>query len=262
MREYTRYRAFYCGLCRQLRSSYGIGGELTLSYDMTFLVMLLNGLYEPEENRRQGRCGLHPLTKREFISSETTAYGADMNVLLAYYKQLDDWQDDHDPKGLALSQMLKRKVRRVIGRYPEQAETVRYCLKQLSQMEQDRILDPEKAADLFGKLLGRIFCWKDDAWQKPLYEMGFYMGRFIYLADALADLEKDRKQGAYNPFMEHAPSPEEAKVLLTTCMAECAARFETLPILRDAEILRNILYAGVWSGLPWQDDEERSKDVE
>ena len=90
----------------------------------------------------------------------------------------------------------------------------------------------------------------------------FSLMRTLFDESVSVTLIKDRKQGAYNPFMEHAPSPEEVKVLLTTCMAECAARFETLPILRDAEILRNILYAGVWSGLPWQDDEERSKDVE
>ena len=262
VREYTRYRAFYCGLCRKLKSSYGLPGELTLTYDMTFLVMLLNGLYEPEESKRTGRCELHPLTKREFISSEATAYGADMNVLLAYYKQLDDWNDDHDPKGLAMSQMLKRKARKVIGKYPRQAETVRTRLKQLSLMEQERKMDPETAADLFGELLGQIFCPKEDQWQDKLYEMGFYMGRFIYLADGLADLEKDKKKGSYNPFAEKAPTPEEAKVLLTTCMAECAARFEALPILRDVEILRNIIYAGVWSGLPEQTIEERQSDAE
>ena len=103
---------------------------------------------------------------------------------------------------------------------------------------------------------------KEDVWKQKLYEMGFYMGRFIYLADALSDLEQDKKHGKYNPFSEKEPTQEEAKVLLTTCMAECAARFETLPVLRDVEILRNILYAGVWSGLPEANAEERQADAE
>ena len=41
IREYDRYRAYYCGLCRALKKEYGLLGRLTLNYDMTFLVMLL-----------------------------------------------------------------------------------------------------------------------------------------------------------------------------------------------------------------------------
>ncbi len=262
VREYNRYRSFYCGLCRVLKKNYGFSGAITLTYDMTFLVMLLNSLYEPEEQTRTGRCELHPLTRRTFISSEMTAYGADMNILLAYYKQLDDWHDDHDPKGLAMSGLLKRRARGIISKYPRQAEAVRTRLHQLSLMEKNQVMEPDTAADLFGELLGQIFCMKEDVWKQKLYEMGFYMGRFIYLADALSDLEQDKKHGKYNPFSEKEPTQEEAKVLLTTCMAECAARFETLPVLRDVEILRNILYAGVWSGLPEANAEERQADAE
>jgi hypothetical protein len=30
-------------------------------------------------------------------------------------------------------------------------------------------------------------------------------------------------------------------------MAECCKCFETLPIIKNAELLRNILYSGVWA---------------
>ena len=48
IKDEQRYRAFYCGLCRSLRDRYGRSGQTTLSYDMTFLAMLLSALYEPE----------------------------------------------------------------------------------------------------------------------------------------------------------------------------------------------------------------------
>ena len=48
-KEYDEYHKYYCGLCRGLRNRYGVKGQLSLSYDMTFLIMLLTGLYEPEE---------------------------------------------------------------------------------------------------------------------------------------------------------------------------------------------------------------------
>ena len=43
-KEFDVYKSFYCGLCYSLRSRYGFVGQFTLSYDMTFLVMLLTSL--------------------------------------------------------------------------------------------------------------------------------------------------------------------------------------------------------------------------
>ena len=34
--------------------------------------------------------------------------------------------------------------------------------------------------------------------------------------------------------------------VLTVNIAECTGEFEQLPIIDDAEIMRNILYSGVW----------------
>ncbi len=41
MKDFDMYRTFYCGLCRELREKYGISGQITLSYDMTFVILLL-----------------------------------------------------------------------------------------------------------------------------------------------------------------------------------------------------------------------------
>lgn len=48
IKEYDMYRSYYCGLCEELLSDYGINGQISISYDMTFLLVLLTGLYEPE----------------------------------------------------------------------------------------------------------------------------------------------------------------------------------------------------------------------
>ena len=60
VKEYYRYRAYYCGLCRMLKMRYGIRGQITLTYDMTFLIMLLTSLYEPEPVEEYHRCAAHP----------------------------------------------------------------------------------------------------------------------------------------------------------------------------------------------------------
>ena len=50
-KDFDMYRSFYCGLCRELRERYGIPGQVSLTYDMTFVVLLLSGLYEPPTRR-------------------------------------------------------------------------------------------------------------------------------------------------------------------------------------------------------------------
>lgn len=90
MKDFDMYRTFYCGLCRELREKYGISGQITLSYDMTFVIMLLSGLYEPKTYKGTTRCILHPVRKQPVRKNVMTEYCADMNILLTYYKCLDD----------------------------------------------------------------------------------------------------------------------------------------------------------------------------
>ena len=64
------------------------------------------------------------------------------------------------------------------------------------------------------------------------------------------DLEKDRKEGNYNPLIELSKQEdyeERCHDMLCMMIAESTAAFERLPCLEDVEILRNILYAGVWT---------------
>ena len=106
--ELDRYQTYYCGLCQALGRRYGLPGQLTLSYDMAFVAMLLSALYEPETRFGTGRCAPHPLRARPRADNEFQDYAADMTVLLAYYNFLDDWQDDHRRASLRQAQKLEK----------------------------------------------------------------------------------------------------------------------------------------------------------
>ena len=93
-REFDKYRSYYCGLCDSLAEAHGLKGQISLSYDMTFLVILLTGLYEPETIYSEERCVTHPLRKHPVRRNVVSDYVADMNVLLTYYKCMDDWYDE------------------------------------------------------------------------------------------------------------------------------------------------------------------------
>ena len=250
VREYETYRASYCGLCHSLKKRYGRIGQLTLSFDMTFLALLLTGLYEPETISGQGRCLAHPMQKHCYRQNPYFDYAADMNILLTYYKCLDDWNDEKKASARLLSFLLKGKMRKLSVAKQEKSRKIKELLDQLSSCEKENIQDIDKTAGFFGAIMAELFVYAEDEWTEKLRRMGFYFGKFIYLMDAYEDIEEDLKHGRYNPFTELYKKETFEQVcqqILKMMMAETSKVFEQLPILEDAEILRNILYAGVWT---------------
>ncbi len=259
VRELEEYRGWYCGLCHRLQKGYGLRGRLALNYEMAFLGLLLSSLYDPGKIRREGTCMAHPLKKQISYDTSCVGYAADMDILLTYYKCMDDWKDDHDIFCAGYGSSLRRSAGKVAGRYPGQACQVRRCLQDLDRAERRRISDLDKVSGIFGRLCGSIFAWRDDIWRQDLWQMGFYLGKFIYLLDAWDDLEKDYRTGCYNPLLFFVPDirdgtgirkPElESRVadILTRMIAESCRYFERLPVVEHAGILRNILYSGVWT---------------
>lgn len=306
-REFDVYRAYYCGLCHSLSKRHGLSGQLTLSYDMTFLVILLSSLYEPEHNVTSKRCVVHPLRRQNIISSEFTDYVADMNVILSYFKCLDDWHDDRSVLKLAYSKLLKKGS---IGKnlnnvhatsdstddgsvaatqssavndgsvtatqpnsdsnnqnsyftddsghlhispdysYKNKIEAISSLLDELGTREKMNETNVDVVAGLFGRIMQILFVPFDDIYAKGLGRMGFYLGKFIYIMDAFDDVEEDVKKGRYNVFSNCYTDPDfetHVKDMLTMMMAECSDAFEMLPAVDNADILRNILYSGVWN---------------
>jgi hypothetical protein len=250
IKDYRIYHAYYCGICQDLKEQHGQVSRMTLTYDMTFLAVLLSGLYENENRMEKHYCAAHPLQKHLCYRNELTAYAADMNVLLSYYNLLDDWFDEKKPIPLAMARMLGKDVRSLQKKYPRQTKAIRTYLKKLRKCEQQNSTDLDRASGDTGRMLAEIFVWKEDNWEETLRQIGFYLGKYIYLMDARDDVEKDRKKGNYNPWISIASDKDfEQRVgqILTLLVAECSRQFEKLPILEYVDILRNILYSGIWT---------------
>ncbi len=246
------YQSYYCGLCRRLKTNCGAKGQMLLNYDMTFLIVLLTGLYELENQSSDILCALHPTKKRRVWLNEATDYAAAMNLILAYHNLIDDWKDDKAYSKKAFAKMLDKDYLKVMEKYPRQVRAVEEYMKKTEEIEKRREKNLDLAAGLSGEMLGEVFCWKEDEWAEELRTMGFYMGKFIYLMDAFEDYDADVEKNAYNPlvFMEKGQEQDRdtwCKLLLTSMMSECAKSFERLPILLHADILRNVLYSGVWT---------------
>ena len=245
----NRYGAVYCGICRRIREQSGQLSRLGLRYDIAFLSTLLMSLYEPEEISGRNACHLHPITKRPWVDNEFIRYGADMNVALAYYKAQDDWQDDQKLSAKAMAGVFGKNMPRIEESYPRQCAAIAGCIADLSRLEQENCPSPDETANCFGRLMAELFVVREDFWSPTLRELGFHLGRFIYLLDAAVDFEKDKKHGKYNPYlamgMENADWARWEDYLVLT-MAKCTESYERLPLVQDKDILDNVLYSGVW----------------
>ena len=263
VKDFRRYKSFYCGLCRELRERYGHLGQMTLTYDMTFAVLLLTSLYETEVRSEKVRCKVHPVKKQEILRSVFTGYGADMNLILAYYHLRDDWVDEKKIGGFLGTCALRRRVKKAVKKYPRQSHAIQKELKALARCEQDGIMEIDQPAGCFGRLMAELMVWKKDQWEETLRTLGFFLGKFIYIMDAYDDLEKDLKEGNYNPLRTISEEPdyhERCRDMLCMMIAECSAQFEKLPCVLDIDILRNILYDGVWNRFRKIEKERKEKE--
>lgn len=246
--EKERYGAVYCGICRQLRSRSSNLARLTLSYDTTFLALLLMSLYEPEEARGSSACVLHPIRQKPWVDNPCIRYAADMNVVLAYYNALDDWKDDGSHAARALSNIFAKDLPRLREAYPRQCRAIAECLDALSRLEEENCSNPDECAGCFGRLMAELLVWREDLWSGTLRRMGDALGRFIYLADAAVDYRRDLRKKKYNPYIAMGTGEDwkrwEQYLVLT--LGRCTDHFERLPLVQDKHILDNILYSGVW----------------
>ena len=249
VKDYEKYHAYYCGLCHTLKDRHGRRGQITLTYDMTFLVILLTSLYEVKTTSSKHLCIVHPVKKHQMIQNEVTEYAADMNVALSYFHFLDDKEDEKKIQGTVLELAYRRKYKKIEKKYPRQCKAIEQCMQRQKELEELNEQDVHKICEPFADLMSELMLFRVDAFEKTLRKLGASLGSFIYLMDAYMDLQDDIKNNCYNVFRQEKQGEafeQRVHEILVLYMADTAKEFEKLPCEWDVTILRNILYEGVW----------------
>ena len=250
IKDFDVYQAFYCGLCKSLHQMFGRSAQASLNYDLTFLAILLTGVYEPTTDIVQERCIIHPVQKHQKLQNEYIAYAAEMTVVLTYLKCADDWSDEHRYRSRAFMALLKSAYEKIHVKYPKKIQRMEEALKKIHSLDDENTTDLDALSSLFGIVMGEIVAYKDDEWYTLLYTLGDYLGRYIYIMDAYDDVEDDIKEDCFNPFKQSYKDnnfDEHVKGILELMIASSADAFEMLPILEHIDILRNIIYSGIWT---------------
>lgn len=263
-KEKDRYTSLYCGLCHSLRDNYNQVSRLALSYDLTFLLMLLSSLYEPQEKAHPCNCIFHPGKKYQTINNCFSDYCASLTVVLAYHKILDDVNDEGKLSAKIGQKALQKQYEKAKNNIPEMCDTIEIFMQKISDTEKQAersseikgIESGDKISQYFGMIMAKIFAIKDDFFNENLAKFGANLGRFIYFMDAACDLKDDISSGSYNPYKFYYKNFDNTtlnndeitkiKKDLSILAGKACHYFEKLPIVKDEKILQNILYEGCW----------------
>ncbi len=249
------YKATYCGLCKQLKKEFGFLCRLSLSYDMVFLTFFLIFYLDEKMQFERKVCKLHPFKKRLILKESTSLKKtANIGTILFNYKLKDNVKDSkHIKKILSfIFLILFKKSHKKAKKNEQEIEKIIFnFIKNQNQAEKKR----KKSLDFYShptaKCLGEIFktISKTEKDEESLYRTGYMLGKYIYLMDALDDLEKDKKNNNFNPFLEEDKTKKEIiksfNDILNFSIAQLAESFEKIFANKNVNILRNVIYLGM-----------------
>ena len=260
VKEFEIYNAVYCGLCRHMGKTYGMLSKLCLSYDMTFVSLLTAALSPECDGYEQKRCRANPLKKCTYCKNDARFQdlAAAAGVALTDMKLLDNIEDSGFLKSLPyrfLRLFTKKWSRKAFRKYPELKSVVEeYRDGQRSAESTENCcidLACEPSAKAVSRILSMIDC--EARYRFVLERMGYCLGKWVYLCDVADDIEKDIKNGSFNPLIQELPDSADPKEyaeqrltpILNNCFSECATYSELLEIKKYKPILDNILYEGL-----------------
>jgi hypothetical protein len=259
VKELEAYKGYYCGLCKAIRDQYSHAARFLLNYDCAVLSLLLASMSGETPKVARERCAASPVKRKTVVHAREAAYAATVNVLLGCAKIDDNAADEGSLAAKALSLAFRRVRRRAANDAPALAAEFETRLGALRALEQARCADVDAVSAEFGRLLSAVFAsapfdFVDKGARQALAHFGYHLGRWIYIADAVNDIEKDAKSGSYNVYLlRGAAEPdglraairEEAAFNLHISLAEACKAYELLDIKRDKPLLDNIMYLGL-----------------
>lgn len=258
VKDYATYRAYYCGVCRSMGRLYSGLCGFGLSYESTFIAILLSALSPNKVKLEHHACLANPIRKKAMVvDNEQVDLAATINVLLMYRKLKDNVQDEGDFKSRCGMLLFQHSYRRAAETLEKIQDVIDDRLEEQRELELEGCASIDRAAEPFSEMMGEIAAQsaEKDAPREVMYWFGFFLGKWLFVLDAFEDIEKDQKNKVYNPFLAANPqstvqeivdkSKGDADYILSGAMAELARLFDKMQIHRNKEIIENILFVGM-----------------
>lgn len=257
VREYELYRALYCGVCRAMKRHTGRLSALALSYDSVFYALTRMMLTDAPCAAAHCRCIAHPCRGRTCVAENPAlVYTARAFAVLAYGKVCDEVADRRGLSRLPLllvAPVMRRAARR--ADLPDLLATMQRELADLAALEAENCPSLDQAADCTGRMLAAFFAHGLPGEAGEIaYGIGLHLGRFIAVADAAEDFDRDREKQNYNPLLAaglaELDGATRRRLHLSLTGELCALERELLRLPHEkypaaGNILKNIIYLGL-----------------
>lgn len=261
IKDYEMFKAYYCGLCISIKNNFSNLCRMTLNYDMTFLGILLDSLEYSKHKYVVTKCIAHPMKKRpKVIDNRALDYAGFCNVSLVYYKLLDDYNDDNSLNKKFISMYIKKFINKSKDDLPPILVNIEENINKLSSLEKSQnVISIDELSDPFASLTAFIisYYYKNENFFNDLYNLGYNLGRWIYIIDAFDDLKEDMEKHKFNAInkafnVENLPYEdliikEGNRIEFNLIMSanSTSEALEKLPINKNKDLLFNILQLGL-----------------
>ena len=239
------------------------------------------------------------IKKKTVIRNRAIDYAGDVMLILAWYKLADDAADEGKAYAKPVMLMMKRIFRRLNNLYPELCSSVKCHLSALSALEREKCASIDMAAEAFSKIMEDIFTEGLQAvygseppqqtspgadrsdygisgasgmqngpcgfaspgsdTRELLARAGYHLGKWVYMIDAVDDIEENIESGAYNPLLFRfkfdaanetadefrARIEPDLRFNLYHYLAMLSRCTDSLDIRKNAGIIENVIYFGL-----------------
>ena len=239
------------------------------------------------------------IKKKTVIRNRAIDYAGDVMLILAWYKLADDAADEGKVYAKPVMLMMKRIFRRLNSLYPELCSSVKCHLSALSALEREKCASIDMAAEAFSKIMEDIFTEGLQAvygseppqqtspgadrsdpgisgasgmqnrpcgfaspgsdTRELLARAGYHLGKWVYMIDAVDDIEENIESGAYNPLLFRfkfdaanetadefrARIESDLRFNLYHYLAMLSRCTDSLDIRKNAGIIENVIYFGL-----------------
>ncbi|MDD4002878.1 MAG: DUF5685 family protein [Clostridia bacterium] len=257
IKDFTLYKSVYCGICKSLKQ-YGTLPRITTNYDSVFLSILLHNYLNIDYNIKRQNCILHPLKKRNIAQTdELSKLIVSISVMLVYHKFTDDIIDGEGFfKRLLRFFTVKRAYKKAKKLLPAADKVITEEYNRLRAFEKENCSSIDMVSDCFAMMMQKLCPLLLKETDSEMERLFYSIGKWVYLIDALDDLEKDKKNGNYNPLIAAYGSFDDLAEFKTKIKTDLQftfncifntieESFNNIKFNFNTDIIRNVLFGGL-----------------
>ena len=254
-KDETLYKALYCGLCKSIGAGCGQRARTALTYDMAFMSALVHNIKREDVSIKRQRCALHLIKRRPVAQTDdTTVLLGCINTALAYYKLCDD-KADGDRKGV-FRHLYKKGLKRAAKKHAEAVEIIRTQMQKQAELEKSGCSVIDMACEPTAEMMQKLSVYALGEYSTPETQRLFYdLGKWVYLADAVDDYDKDVKKGSYNVLFNAfgnkckaeavSENTEEINFIFDSLFADMRLRLSNIQFKFNHDLTDNIILRGI-----------------